>query len=202
VTLVGARPAARAPSAVVTMARGLPVVIADPAGGVANVCLAGADADPATLAAVLRHSRGLVAVALPIARLRALGLDGPRLRADGRDPFWAPVDAVGVGARPGSTAGLARTVQVLAEPLSPAVALRPSGHVFPMPASDDGLRARLGRPEAAVALALRAGRTPAAVLAAFATPAGNYLRGAAAARQASALGLPFLTPSDVARDAP
>src|SRR5213078_1171683 len=76
---------------------------------------------------------------------------------------------VSVDAADGVTTGIsahdrARTIQVIANPISEPNDLVQPGHVFPLRAKDGGVLRRAGHTEAAVDLATMAGLQPAGVL--------------------------------------
>ena len=119
-----------------------------------------------TMSFVVRHTSGLVCVALPSAECDRLNL--PPMCGISQDRHGLSY-AVTVDAAQGTTTGIssgdrARTAQVLADTHSqPADLVRP-GHIIPIRAHDEGVLARFGNAEAAVDLTRLAGVSPAGVI--------------------------------------
>jgi 3,4-dihydroxy 2-butanone 4-phosphate synthase/3,4-dihydroxy 2-butanone 4-phosphate synthase/GTP cyclohydrolase II len=151
--------------AVATIAAGGKVIVWDPAReGEGDVIMAGDRVTPADINFFMTHVRGLLCVPMDAALCSQLGID--RIPGDGDHhgtAFMVPVDAVD-----GTTTGIpaserAHTIRLLArEDAGAADFVRP-GHVFPLAAHPEGLTARAGHTEAAVALARWAGRRPVAL---------------------------------------
>ena len=112
------------------------------------------------------HGRGLICAPLDPPAAERLGL--PEMVAKNREShgtnFTVSVDAT-EGITTGiSTADRARTLRLLADPLTePADLVRP-GHIFPLIAQHGGVLRRAGHTEAAVDLARLAGREPVGVV--------------------------------------
>lgn len=113
-----------------------------------------------------REGRGLICLALDQARCRRLGLQ-PMVR-DNASPLHTNF-TVSIEAARGVTTGIsahdrARTIQVaVAQDAKPSDLIQP-GHVFPLQAQPGGVLTRAGHTEAAMDLAMLAGREPAGVL--------------------------------------
>lgn len=112
-----------------------------------------------------RHGRGMIRPALPAVRLDALGIAPMMVDAD--DPaeaaFTVPVDLRSV--QTGLTAAdRAATIRALADPASSASDFRRPGNTQPVRATAGGVLRRAGMAEAAVDLAILAGRDPSAVV--------------------------------------
>jgi 3,4-dihydroxy 2-butanone 4-phosphate synthase/GTP cyclohydrolase II len=113
-----------------------------------------------------KHGRGLICLALPRARVEALGLP---LMAQGNESRVSTAFTVSIEAREGITTGIsaadrARTIQVTIDPATTRADLSTPGHIFPVMARDGGVLVRAGHTEAAVDIARMAGLTPAGVI--------------------------------------
>jgi 3,4-dihydroxy 2-butanone 4-phosphate synthase/GTP cyclohydrolase II len=170
----------RIEDAIRRIAGGEPVVVVDDADreNEGDLVLAAEKATPETIAFVLRHTSGVVCVALPGARCDALNLPlmVPRLEDSHGTAFTVSVDA-----RRGTTTGIsaadrATTIRALAsEHTRPDDLARP-GHVFPLRVRDGGVLRRRGHTEAASDLARLAGLSPAGVLCELAHDDGTMMR--------------------------
>lgn len=170
-------------SALAALERAEPVVVLDPGEpekGAALV-LAAETATPESVAFMVRHTSGIVFVGLPGNRLDALGLP---LMVPGtpRIPLTVSVDA-----RQGTTTGIsaadrATTIRALADPGTRPQDLSRPGHVFPIRTRKGGTLLRKAHAEAAVDLARRAGRAPAAALCELVNDDGSMARGGEADR--------------------
>jgi 3,4-dihydroxy 2-butanone 4-phosphate synthase / GTP cyclohydrolase II len=146
------------------------------------------------LAFMLRHTSGVVCVAVTDARANELELPlmVPENSESQRTAFTVSVDfrhgtTTGISARDRSAA-----IRALADPDSgPESFLRP-GHVFPLRARAGGVLERQGHTEAAVDLATLAGLAPAGALCELVDDEGGMLRGSELERFADRHGLPFL----------
>lgn len=112
------------------------------------------------------HGRGLICAPLDEDIADRLGL--PEMVGQNREShgtnFTVSVDAADGISTGISASDRARTIQILADPMSePADLVRP-GHVFPLIAKNGGVLRRAGHTEAAVDLARLAGRQPAGVI--------------------------------------
>jgi 3,4-dihydroxy 2-butanone 4-phosphate synthase/GTP cyclohydrolase II len=172
------------------------VVVADDATreNEGDLIIAAEKVTPQALAFMLRHTSGVVCVALT--ESRANRLDLPLMVPDNsesqRTAFTVSVDfrhgtTTGISARDRSAA-----IRALAdESLGPDSFLRP-GHVFPLRARRGGVLERQGHTEAAVDLATLAGFSPAGALCELVDSQGDMLRGAELERFAAEHALPFL----------
>ncbi|MCC6305740.1 MAG: 3,4-dihydroxy-2-butanone-4-phosphate synthase [Rhodobacteraceae bacterium] len=112
------------------------------------------------------HGRGLICLALPGARIDALGLPlmSPKNSSRHETAFTLSIEA-----REGVTTGIsahdrARTVAVAIDPTKGAADIATPGHVFPLRAREGGVLVRAGHTEAAVDVARLAGLNPAGVI--------------------------------------
>ena len=135
---------------------------------------------PELLAFMVRHTSGVICVALDGERCDRLEL---RLMV----PVGANQDAKGtaftvsVDLREGTTTGIssadrAATLRALADPARGAADFNRPGHVFPLRARPGGVLERPGHTEAALDLARLAGRAPAGVLSEVVLDGGGMAR--------------------------
>ena len=123
-------------------------------------------ATPEAINFMATHGRGLICLALPGARIDALGLP---LMAASNSSRHETAFTVSIEAREGVTTGIsahdrARTVAVAIDPARGAADIATPGHVFPLRARDGGVLVRAGHTEAAVDLARLAGLNPSGVI--------------------------------------
>jgi 3,4-dihydroxy 2-butanone 4-phosphate synthase / GTP cyclohydrolase II len=192
---------ARVEEAIARIARGEPVVVADDADreNEGDLILAAERATPDAVAFVLRHTSGVLCVALPGDRCDALNL--PQMVTQGGDGQGTAF-TVTVDARRGITTGISAadrsvTIRALAAPGSNATDLVRPGHVFPLRARDNGVLARRGHTEAAVDLARLAGLAPAGLLAELTHEDGSMMRGPALEAFGREHGLAVLSIADL-----
>jgi 3,4-dihydroxy 2-butanone 4-phosphate synthase/GTP cyclohydrolase II len=188
--------------ALAALRRGELVVVADDATreNEGDLIAAAERMTPETLAFMVRHTSGVVCVALPEERLAALQL--PLMVADNtesqRTAFTVSVDL-----RHGTSTGISAadrsaTIRALAEPsLGPADFVRP-GHVFPLRANRRGVLGRRGHTEAAVDLTRLAGLRPGGALCELVGSDGELLRGRKLEQFAEEHGLCFVTVGQLA----
>jgi 3,4-dihydroxy 2-butanone 4-phosphate synthase/GTP cyclohydrolase II len=183
------------------VARGEPVVVVDDADreNEGDLILAAEKATPQAIAFVLRHTSGVVCVALPGERCDALHL--PPMVAHGGDAQGTAF-TVTVDARRGTTTGIsaadrATTARALAGAASKPDDFARPGHVFPLRARGGGVLERRGHTEAAVDLARMAGLSPAGVLCELAHDDGTMMRPLALESFARAHGLALLRIEDL-----
>ena len=112
------------------------------------------------------HGRGLICLALPGARVDALGLPlmSPKNSSRHETAFTLSIEA-----REGVTTGIsaadrALTVAVAIDPTRGAADIATPGHVFPLRARDGGVLVRAGHTEAAVDVSRLAGLNPSGVI--------------------------------------
>jgi len=112
------------------------------------------------------HGRGLICLALPAARIEALGLTlmSPKNSSRHETAFTMSIEA-----REGVTTGIsaadrALTVAVAIEPSMGAADIATPGHIFPLRARDGGVLVRAGHTEAAVDVSRLSGLNPAGVI--------------------------------------
>lgn len=182
--------------ALIALSRGDFVVVADDASreNEGDLIIAAEKLTPRALSFMLRHTSGVVCVALTEERADELELPlmVPENSESQRTAFTVSVDL-----REGTTTGISAAdrsaaIRALARPeLGPGSFLRP-GHVFPLRARAGGVLERRGHTEAAVDLARLAGFEPAGALCEIVDADGEMLRGDGLEQFARRHQLPFL----------
>lgn len=159
----------RVDAAVAAMRRGSPIVLA--AAGRSHLVAAGRAASPTVVSTLIREGSGYLIAAAPASHLESLDLPvaaGGRVsRPDDPARYTVSFDAregIGTGI---SGRDRARTLTVFADPTSGPGDLTRPGHVVATPTDARGVLGRPSPAEAAVDLAVLAGRGPAAVLCAL-----------------------------------
>jgi 3,4-dihydroxy 2-butanone 4-phosphate synthase/GTP cyclohydrolase II len=187
--------------AIEAIAAGRTVVVVDDAQreNEGDLVLAAEAATPETVAFFLRHTSGVLCVALPGARCDALQL--PPMVARGEESQGTAF-TVSVDARRGITTGIsasdrAATIRILAGGDSRADDLVRPGHVFPLRAREGGVLRRRGHTEASCDLAQLAGRSPAAVLGEIMHDDGSMMRPPALEAFARDHALPLISIDDL-----
>jgi 3,4-dihydroxy 2-butanone 4-phosphate synthase/GTP cyclohydrolase II len=147
------------------------------------------------MAYLLRHSSGLVCVAMGPERTRELSLPlmVPRNTESHATAFTVSVDLKHGTSTGISAADRALTVRALASADTRPEDLARPGHVFPLRARRGGVLTRAGHTEATVDLAELAGAPPVGVLCEIMNAEGDMLRGAALREFAAREKLEFLT---------
>ena len=123
-------------------------------------------ATPERINFMARHGRGLICLALPDERVKALGL--PLMAADNRSRNETAF-TVSIEARHGVTTGIsagdrARTISVALNAAKGDGSLVSPGHVFPLAAKAGGVLIRAGHTEAAVDISRLAGLNASGVI--------------------------------------
>jgi len=152
-------------NALAELRAGRPVLVTDDADreNEGDLIFAAENVTPETIAFTVRHTSGVICVALPGSRLDELHLRPMVTRNE--DPkgtaFAVTVDLKGGDVTTGiSAADRARTIRALADPAAgPERFCRP-GHIFPLRARPGGVLERGGHTEAAVDLSRLAGLAP------------------------------------------
>jgi 3,4-dihydroxy 2-butanone 4-phosphate synthase/GTP cyclohydrolase II len=170
VPITSRSPFAEVTDAIAAIARGEIVVVVDDEDreNEGDLIFAAEHATPETMAFLIRHTSGVVCVAMEAGRCDALRL--PLMVPDeSNDEAQHTAFTVTVDVRAGTTTGIsaadrARTVRAIVDPSTvPDDLVRP-GHVFPLRARAGGVLKRAGHTEAAVDLATLAGLSPVGVL--------------------------------------
>ena len=173
-------PSARVEEAIRKIAAGEPVVVVDDADreNEGDLIVAAEKATPASIGFMVRHTSGVICVAVPGARCDALSLPlmVPELGDTHGTAFTVTVDATH-----GTTTGIsasdrATTIRALASGASTAHDFVRPGHVFPLRARDGGVLRRRGHTEAASDLARLAGLSPIGALAELVHDDGTMMR--------------------------
>ncbi len=163
-------PSDRLRAAVSALAKGQIIVLTDDADreNEGDLCIAAEHASPEVINFMAVHGRGLICLALPESRTRALGLSllvPPEANQTAHaTPFCMPVDA-----RTGVTTGIsapdrAEAVRVALDPATSPGDLVAPGHLPVLSARSGGVLERSGHTEASVELSQLAGLKPGAVI--------------------------------------
>jgi 3,4-dihydroxy 2-butanone 4-phosphate synthase/GTP cyclohydrolase II len=147
------------------------------------------------LAFMVRHTSGIVCVALPADVLDRLAL--PLMVRDNEESNQTAF-TVSVDCRLGTTTGVcaadrARTLRALADASSTASDFVRPGHVFPLRSRPGGVLARPGHTEAASDLVQLAGRSPGGVLCEVVSDDGSMARRPQLLQFASTHGIPIIS---------
>lgn len=190
-------------SALAAMARGEMLVVVDDEDreNEGDLILAAEYATPEAVAFMVRHTSGMLCVALPGERLDALEL--PLMVARNTDALGTAY-TITVDYRHGTTTGISAadrsaTIRALADPRAQAADFNRPGHVFPLRAVPGGTRQRPGHTEAAVDLTRLAGLTPGGVIAEIVNDDGSMARRPQLEAFARAHGLLMVSIADLIR---
>jgi 3,4-dihydroxy-2-butanone 4-phosphate synthase len=188
-------------AALAALRRGQFVVVADDTDreNEGDLIIAAESLTTEKLAFMLRHTSGVVCVAITSQRANELRL--PLMVAENNEPhrtqFTVSVD-YGHGTSTGiSAADRSRTVRALGSRGVDAESFLRPGHVFPLRARARGVLERRGHTEAAVDLARLAGFEPAGALCELMAEDGSMLSGAQLLTFAQTHGLPHLQIADL-----
>jgi 3,4-dihydroxy 2-butanone 4-phosphate synthase/GTP cyclohydrolase II len=170
VSMTPQSPFADVTEAIAAIARGEIVVVVDDEDreNEGDLIFAAEHATPETLAFVVRHTSGVVCVAMEGERCDALRLP-LMVPEDTNDEALRTAFTISVDVRSGTTTGIsaadrARTIRALVDPSTLPDDLARPGHVFPLRARAGGVLKRAGHTEASVDLARLAGLKPVGVL--------------------------------------
>ena len=144
---------------------------------------------------MIRHTTGILCVAMSEARARELGL--PRMLERNED-HRSTAFTVSIDLREGITTGVSaaertRTINALTDEKSTPETFARPGHIFPLVADRRLLQGRKGHTEAGVALSLLVGAPPLALLAEIVNDDGTMTRGLALEKFASEHDIPMIT---------
>ena len=150
---------------------------------------------------MIRHTSGVVCVAVDSTRARRLGL--PPMVTRNQDSKGTAF-TVTVDYREGVTTGIsaeerARTVHALASESAVASDFLRPGHIFPLVASEGGLSQRRGHTEAGVALCQLTGLPTAAVLSELVNDDGSLMRGVQLREFAEKHNIPMISIAELAQ---
>ncbi|WP_007518879.1 MULTISPECIES: bifunctional 3,4-dihydroxy-2-butanone-4-phosphate synthase/GTP cyclohydrolase II [Pseudofrankia] len=166
--------------ALAEIAAGRSVVVVDDADreNEGDLIFAAEKATPELVAFMVRHTSGVICAPLAAPDTDRLGLDQmvPLNTERMGTAFTVTVDAregVSTGI---SAADRARTLRLLADPVTTSADLSRPGHIFPLRARDGGVLRRPGHTEAAVDLARLAGLRPAGAICEIVNDDGTMAR--------------------------
>ena len=166
-----------------------------------DLILLASQATPEKVAFMVKHTTGILCVALTKSRARELNLP---LMVENNEDERRTAFTVAVDFAPGVTTGVsaverARTIRALAEPsTTPKDLIRP-GHVYPLIAHDQVLLGRQGHTEAGVALSQLSNCSEQALLSEIVAADGSMARGANLQAFASEHGIPIIAIADLAK---
>jgi 3,4-dihydroxy 2-butanone 4-phosphate synthase/GTP cyclohydrolase II len=152
-------------------------------------------ATPEKVAFMVRHTTGILCVAMTQERARQLHL--PLMVEENQDSKKTAF-TVSVDYKPGITTGVSaqersNTVRALADTSAVASDFIRPGHVFPLIADNGGLAARGGHTEAGVALSQIVGAQPLCLLSEIVNDDGSMARGQSLADFAAAHSIPVIS---------
>lgn len=156
---------------------------------------------PQKMSFLLQHTSGVICVAMTGERLDQLHLP---LMVTQNTEQQRTAFTVSVDLKQGTTTGISRddrhlTVKALADPDAVADDFRRPGHVFPLRAREGGVLKRAGHTEAAVDLALLAGRGPVAALCEIVNPDYTMTRPGDLSAFAKKHAIPMIAVADLVR---
>ena len=166
-----------------------------------DLILLATEATPEKVAFMVKHTTGILCVALTKSRARELNLP---LMVENNEDERRTAFTVAVDFAPGITTGVsaverARTIRALGESAtSPKDLIRP-GHVYPLIAHDQVLLGRQGHTEAGVALSQLSNSSEQALLSEIVAEDGSMARGANLEAFASEHGIPIIAIGDLAK---
>ena len=166
----------------------------------ADLFLAAGQATPEKVSFFLRHTSGILCVAMDPARVEQLALTPMVVHNTERHQT---AFTVSVDLRAGTTTGVSATdrgatIRSLADPATRPEELARPGHIFPLRARPGGVLERAGHTEAAVDLAGIAGVAPVVLVAELTDPDGEMARGAQAVSFAEQHGMPVVSIAELA----
>ena len=192
-------------AAIAAIAAGGIVVVADDEDreNEGDLIMAADSTDAESIAFFVRHTSGLICIALTGERCDELQLP-PMVAATENTESHGTAFTCSVDLREGTTTGIsaedrAATITALADPTRRASDFNRPGHVFPLRARPGGVLKRAGHTEAAVDLARLAGRSPAGVLCEVVLDDGAMARIPDLALFAKQHSLPFISIADLIR---
>jgi 3,4-dihydroxy 2-butanone 4-phosphate synthase/GTP cyclohydrolase II len=187
--------------AIADIAAGRPVVVLDAADreDEGDLVMAASAMTDQWMAMFVRHGSGFVCVPMPAGRADRLGL--PLMVARGEEALGTAF-TVTVDAREGVSTGISAadrclTVRLLASPDAVETDFVRPGHVLPLRAHHDGVRARAGHTEAAVDLARLAGAGDVGVIVELVDDDGSMRRADSCRAFADEHGLALVTIADL-----
>lgn len=187
--------------ALAALAKGQMIVVVDDEDreNEGDLILAAEHATPESVAFMVRHTSGMLCVALQGERLDTLGL--PMMVERNSDSMQTAY-TVTVDYRHGTTTGISAadrsaTIRALVDQNATASDFNRPGHVFPLRAVEGGVLQRPGHTEATVDLARLAGLRPGGVLAEIVNDDGSMARRRDLEIFATTHGLPIITIADL-----
>jgi 3,4-dihydroxy 2-butanone 4-phosphate synthase/GTP cyclohydrolase II len=171
----------RVEQALAALRRGEFVVVTDDANreNEGDLIIAAERVTPEAMAFMVRHTSGVICVAMPEERLEALQLP---LMVTENNESQRTAFTVSVDYRHGTASGISAadrsaTLRALADPSSSAGDFVRPGHIFPLRAHKNGVLGRRGHTEAGLELTRLAGLQPAGALCEIVSDDGGMVRG-------------------------
>jgi 3,4-dihydroxy 2-butanone 4-phosphate synthase/GTP cyclohydrolase II len=187
--------------AISEMAAGRAVVVVDDQDreNEGDLIFAAQRSTPELVGFMIRHTSGVICVAMQAAELDRLKLPPMTMVNEDRK---GTAYAVSVDARDGITTGISaadrsRTIRVLADSATEANEITRPGHVFPLRAAEGGVLRRPGHTEAAVDLARLAGLSAAGAICEVVHDDGSMMRAPALREFADEHGLAMISIADL-----
>ena len=166
-----------------------------------DLILAAEKATPEQLAFIIRHTTGIVCLAMEGNRLDQLAL--PQMVSQNTDrkqtAFTVSVDCLSGTTTGVSAADRTKTILSLIDPSTRPEELARPGHIFPLRAREGGVLKRAGHTEAAVDLAKLAGLYPAGVICELIHDDGSMMRMDSLEHFAARHQIPLITVEDIVR---
>lgn len=166
-----------------------------------DLILAAEKATPEQLAFIIRHTTGIVCLAMEGNRLDQLAL--PQMVSQNTDrkqtAFTVSVDCLSGTTTGVSAADRTKTILSLIDPSTRPEELARPGHIFPLRAREGGVLKRAGHTEAAVDLAKLAGLYPAGVICELIHDDGSMMRMDSLEHFAAQYQIPLITVEDIVR---
>ena len=167
-----------------------------------DLFLIASEASTEKIGFMIRHTSGVICVAMTEARSRELHL--PLMVRQNQDTKRTAF-TVTVDVKHGITTGIsaeerANTIRALANQKSRAEDFIRPGHIFPLIAVAGGLAERRGHTEAVVELCLRAGAEPVGVISELVNEDGSMMRGEALREFANRYDIPMITIDELANE--
>jgi 3,4-dihydroxy 2-butanone 4-phosphate synthase/GTP cyclohydrolase II len=156
-------------------------------------------ATPEKVAFMVRHTTGILCVAMTQERARTLKLP---LMVEENEDSKKTAFTVSVDYKPGLTTGVSatersNTVRALADMSAQASDFVRPGHIFPLIAENHGLQVRGGHTEAGVALSQIVGAQPLSLLSEIVNDDGSMARGESLANFAAKHSLPIISVAEL-----
>ena len=190
-------------NAIQTLKQGKPVVVLDDYDreNEGDLILPGQKATEANIAFMLKHTSGIICLAMDSKKACQLNLT-PMVAADQNNSTFTTPFTITIEAKEGVTTGIsakdrAHTIQVASKVDAKAEELARPGHIFPLIANDKGVLGRNGHTEATVDLMKLSGFNSAGVLCELMNKDGTMMKAPQLEAFAKKYDLPLLTIAEI-----